>query len=109
MSQEDTCADYYGRYTNYGWAVVEGKSSEIKDGIKQVRMTVMALRKINKKVDSAIIVAKTFGNEPTISRRRGHDLWYRMGLDWHEVWADTEKKDIIIEGWQPGEWGGRLD
>lgn len=108
LSDEDTCADFYGHYVNDGWAVVEGKGKELKDAIKQVRATVMALRAMKKRVDCAIIVAETFGNDKLSIRRRGHDLWFRIGPDGQPVYADTEKRDIVMEGWQPGEWRGRL-
>jgi hypothetical protein len=103
----ETCADFYGHYTNCIWAVVEDKGRHLKDGVKQVRFTVEGLRKMGKPVRKAVIVADTFGTELGIYRRNGKQLWLKVGRNGQPIYADTIKKDIVIEGWQPNEWEHR--
>jgi hypothetical protein len=104
LGLEDTVADWYGHYRNCIYAVVEGKGRHLRDAITQVTTTVAALRKINKPVTRAIIVADTFGSEIGIYRKR-KQLFRKAGKEGQPIYADTIRKDIVIEGWQPNEWG----
>ena len=103
---QDPVADWYGHYRRCYYAVVEGKSLHIRNAIEQVTKTVMGLRKLGKTVTNAIIVADTFGSEIGI-HRKGKELWRKVGREGQPIYADTIKRDIIIEGWQPGEWPPR--
>jgi hypothetical protein len=67
----------------------------------------MALREEGRPVRRAIIVADTFGGELGIQRRNGKQLYYKIWKDTQPIYADTIRKDVIIEGWQPNEWENR--
>jgi hypothetical protein len=104
LTLEDIVADWYGHYRSCIYAVVEGKGRHLRNAITQVRVTVEALRNLGRPVSRAIVVADTFGSEIGIFRR-GKQLYRKIGRDAQPIYADTIRKDIVIEGWQPNEWG----
>ncbi len=106
LGLEDTVADWYGHYRRCYHAVVEGKGRHIRDAIIQVSTTVIGLRRINEPVEKAIVVVDSFGSAIGIYRK-GKQLWRKVGKEGQPIYADTIRKDIIIEGWQPNEWGWR--
>jgi len=107
LTKEDTCADYYGHYRTCVNAVVETKGRNLRNSVDQIRTTVQRLRDLDpsKQVAKAIIVADSFHNRFSMHRKPNKQLWIRIGGNEQPVYGDTRRKDVIIEGWQPGEWG----
>ena len=107
LGQEDSCADWYEHYRRCDHAVVEGKSRNLRNAIGQVQNTIQRLRALNpsREVNRAIIVADSFQNRLGMHRKSNKQLWQKVGKDDRPIHGDTTRKDIIIEGWQPNEWG----